>query len=200
MKKQTIELRFLLNRFFKWAKISFELTPIITWLKSLLCLFLVATILSGCTSNIYIKKDKLLKSEYHYPHTVYLENTDSAYLSKLVVDSGVFSFSDNRHSDYHLKLLSDDMADFRCGVFGTAKLAFSIFLGLLPFFDSEEYKFFYEITHEGKTTRFSYKVPLYSRESIWEWLFKPFSSTKDELIIENLKYLAPEKLEVEFKK
>ncbi|CAG1772195.1 hypothetical protein BAC3_02405 [uncultured bacterium] len=169
----------------------------ITWVKSLLCSFLVVTLLSACTSNIYIDKDKLLKREHHYPHTVYLENTDSAYLSKLVVDSGVFSFSDDRHSEYHLKLFSDDMPYYSCGGLGAAKLVVSIvFLGLLPFSDSEEYEFFYEITHEGKTTRFSYKVPLYSRESIWEWLFKPFSSTKDELIIENLKYLEPKELKI----
>jgi hypothetical protein len=159
--------------------------------KSILCSFLVATTLSGCTSNIYIEKDKLLKSEYHYPHTVYLENTDSTYLSKLVADSGVFSFSNDQHSEYQLKLLSDDEFHY-CGAFGALKLATAIFLGLLPLTYSGEYTFFYEITHEGKTTRFSYKVPLYYRDSIWEWLFKPFSSTKDELIIENLKYLEPE--------
>ncbi|OAH96127.1 hypothetical protein A1353_24310 [Methylomonas methanica] len=160
------------------------------WGKSILCSFLVVTILNSCTSNIYIRKDKLSANEHHYPHSVYLENTDSTYLSRLVIDSGVFSFSDDQHSEYYLKLLPDD--DFyHCGGLGAAKLGSAIFFGLLPVIYDDEYKFFYEITYEGKATRFSYEVPLYSRYSIWEWLFKPFSSARDELIIENIKYLKP---------
>lgn len=192
MKKPNIELHFLLNSLLKWEKVNFPLPSFIIWVRNLLCLFLVSTVLNSCASNIYIEKDKLLNIEHHYPHRVYLANSDSTYLSKVVVDSGVFSFSDDQHSEYHLKLLSDNTFQY-CGAFGAGKLLITaIFFGLLPFSYSSEYKFFYEITHEGKTNRFSYTLPLYYRESIWEWLFKPFSSTKEELIIENLKYIDPE--------
>ncbi|CAA0118171.1 Uncharacterised protein [BD1-7 clade bacterium] len=150
-------------------------------MKSLLSipiLFLV-----GCTSNLYLVKNEKNYSPAYHENVVCVTNPELGDRFQALVESEIYEISDDPNCENKLTFKASKI-DMACG---NPLIASAVFLGTVPVSLPVTDRFRYIIENEDGISEYVHFVEIYERTSIWEWFLKPFSQSKDELLIQGLK-------------
>lgn len=142
----------------------------------------VILFLSGCTSNMYVADKKLSMTLPVEKTIVYVTNQDIGEPYDILVRSGIYKIT-NLSSNPN-KLTLEPIED---GVMCGMPLFSSMFsLGIIPVRLPNIDTFRYVIETPGSKIKYSHRLNVYTRVSLWEWLFKPFSKSKVDVMSEAL--------------
>ncbi len=143
---------------------------------------LLSFLLSSCATNYYLDNDQLANQSRTFRETVYIADENNTNVDTLV-EAGIYTVSANEHETYRIQSITKN----RYPVCGMPMIGTIFTLGLLPGILPDYSYFEYELVGPEGTRKFRHVLPIYSRTSIWEWLFKPFSDREHDLEVESLR-------------
>lgn len=143
---------------------------------------LTAFILSACTSNQYLIESETARNFSPAKENIFVANQEQVEQFSILDKSGIYNIVGASETDKELYLVNYGQHPI-CGM---PFIASAIFLGIWPVSVTETHYFAYEIKHGKNSQRYIHEIPVKLRVSIWEWFAKPFSNSKEEILIEGL--------------
>ena len=143
----------------------------------LILAMLLACVASACTSNTYLVHERE-PSPYRDKGRVFVTNPDMSKEYKILSDSNIYTLVGSSDSKTKLTLHPLEKR-LSCG---NPMLGSALSLGLIPVSVSDKYVFQYEISSGEQKYLYTYDVPVTTRYSLWEWIFKPFAKGEEGLI------------------
>lgn len=137
----------------------------------------------GCASNQYLDRVENDLQMSKIREKVFVTNPEIGTPYEILKSSEIYELVAESETDTKLTLESTQR-EYLCG---NSLIASALFLGLIPVSLSDTTYFRYEISDQNGTQEYIHEIPIYTRVSMWEWLFKPFSKSEDELLILGLK-------------
>lgn len=139
--------------------------------------------LAGCASNTYLVENEKSYSPDYEEKTVCVTNPDFGDQYQTLVESEIYEIADGGQCDNKLTLKES----WRGAVCGNPLLASAIVLGTIPVSLPITDTIRYTIENENGITEYEHSIETYDRISIWEWFIKPFTKSRDDLLVEGLK-------------
>lgn len=137
----------------------------------------------GCASNQYLDRAEVGFQMSMVKEKVFVTNPEIGTPYEILKSSEIYELVAESETDTKLTLESTQR-EYLCG---NPLIAAALFFGLIPVSLSDTTYFRYEINDQNGTQKYTHEIPIYTRVSMWEWFFKPFSKSEDELLILGLK-------------